>query len=61
MSDLTDEGSYSTVNSSGRNFIYISKVLDVFSLLVKYNLPFAHINKVIKLLNLKSAMNLLCF
>ena len=38
-----------------------SKCFDVISLLVKYYVPVAHINKIIKLLKFKSAMNLQCF
>ena len=40
------------------NFLYNSKDLDVISLLVKYYVPLAHFNKVIKLLKFKSAVNL---
>ena len=57
----TYEESYSAANSIGRKFLYNSKGLDVISLLVKYYVPLAHINKVIKLLKLKSALNLQCF
>ena len=49
-----------TANSSGIKFLYNSQGLDVISLLVKYNVPLAHINKVIKILKFKSAINLLC-
>ena len=38
-----------TVHSNGRKFLYNSIDLDVNSLLVKYYVPLAHINKVIKL------------
>ena len=55
------EKSYSAANSIGRKFLYNSRGLDEISLLVKYYVPFAHINKVIKLLKFKSAMNLQCF
>ena len=59
----THEGSYSATNSIGRKFLhtYIILGLDVISLLVKYYVPLARINKVIKLLKFKSAMNLQCF
>ena len=43
----TYEGSNSTAYSSGKIFLYNSKGLDVISLLVKYYVPLAHINKVI--------------
>ena len=43
------------------NFLYNSRGSDVISLLVKYYVPLAHINKVIKFLKFKSAMNLQCF
>ena len=46
----TDEESNSTANSSGTQFLYNSKGLVVISLLVKYYVPLAHINKVLKLL-----------
>ena len=59
--DLTDEESNFTAYSCGRKFLYNSIGLDVISLLVKYYEPSAHINKVIKRLMLKSAMNLQCF
>ena len=36
---------------NGRKVLYNSKCLDVFSLLVKYYVPLAHFNKVIKLLS----------
>ena len=50
-----DEEHYWTVTSSGRKFLYNAKGLaDVISILVKYYVPLAHINKVTKLL--KSAM-----
>ena len=58
---FTDEGSYSAANSIGRKFLYNSRGLDVISLLVKYYVPLAHINKVIKFLKFKSAMNLQCW
>ena len=61
MRVLTYEERNSTANSSGRKFLYNSKGLDVISLPVKYYVPLAHINKVIKLLKFKSAMNLQCF
>ena len=57
----TNEEEYRVVSSSGRKFLYNSKGLDVISLLVKYYGPMAHINKVIKLLKFKSAINLQCF
>ena len=57
----TYEECNSTVHSNGRKFLYNSIVLDVNSLLVKYYMPLAHINKVIKLLKFKSAINLQCF
>ena len=57
----THEGSYLAANSNGRKFLYNSKGLDVISLLVKYYVPLAHFNKVIKLLKFKSAVNLQCF
>ena len=61
-SDLsTHEGSYLAANSNGRKFLYNSKGLDVISSLVKYYVPLAHFNKVIKLLKFKSAVNLQCF
>ena len=41
--------------------IYNSKGLDEISLPVKYYVPLAHINKGIKLVKFKSAMNLQCF
>ena len=44
-----------------KNVLYNSRGLDVISLLVKYYVPLAHINKVIKLLKFKSTMNLQCF
>ena len=44
---ITDEESYSAANSIGRKFLYNSRVLYVISLLVKYYVPLAHINKVI--------------
>ena len=56
----TNEGSYSAANSIGRKVLYNSRGLDAISLLVKYYVPLAHINKVIKLLKFKSAMNLQC-
>ena len=52
----TNEESYLAAYSNGRKFLYNSKGLDVSSLLVKYYVPLAHINKVIKLLKLKSAI-----
>ena len=48
MSLRTYEGSYLAANSNGRKFLYNSKGLDVISLLVKYYVPLAHFNKVIK-------------
>ena len=57
--DITNEESNSTAYSSARKFLYNSKGLDVISLLIKYYVPLAHINKVIKLLMFKSAINLL--
>ena len=42
-------------------FLYNSKGLVVISLLVNYYVPLAHINKVIKLLMFKSAINFQCF
>ena len=57
----TLEESYLAANSNGRKFLYNSKGLDVISLLVKYYVPLAHFNKVIKLLKFKSAVNLQCF
>ena len=57
----TKDESYSAVNSNGRKFLNNSKGLDVSSLLVKEYVPLAHINKVIKLLKFKSAVNLQCF
>ena len=57
----TNEESNSAANSNDRNFLYNSKGLDVNSLLVKYFVPLAHINKVIKLLKFKYAVKLLCF
>ena len=57
----TDEESNSAANSNVRKFLYNSKGLDVISLLVKYYVPLAHFNKVIKLLKFKSAVNLQCF
>ena len=56
-----NEGSNSTAYSSGRKFLYNSKGLDVISLLVKYYVPFAHINKLIKLVKFKSAIYPQCF
>ena len=58
---MTDEESNSVANSKGRKFLYNSKGLDVISLLVKYNVPLAHFNKVIKLLKFKYEVNLQCF
>ena len=58
---LSHEESNSAANSNGRKFLYNSKGLDVFSLLVKYYVPLAQFNKVIKLLKFKSAVNLQCF
>ena len=60
---MNDEGCYSAANWIGRKFLYKcnSRGLDVTSLLVKYYMPLVHINKVIKLLKFKSAMNLQCF
>ena len=55
---FTNEECNSTVHMSGRNFLYNSKGLDVISLLVKYYVPLAHINKDIKLLKFKSVINL---
>ena len=52
--NANEEGN-STVCSNGRKFLDNSKGLDVISLLVKYYLPLAHINKVIKFLNFKYA------
>ena len=57
----SDKESYSAANSIGRKVLYNSRGLDVISLLVKYYVPLAIINKVIKLLKFKSAMNLQCF
>ena len=57
----TNEESNSAANSNGRKFLYYSKGLDVISLPVKYYVPLAHFNKVIKLLKFKSAVNLQCF
>ena len=57
----TNEGSHLVANSNGRKFLYNSKGLVVISLLVIYYVPLAHFNKVIKLLNFKSAVNLQCF
>ena len=45
---FTYEESNSTVNSSGRKFLDNSKSLDDISLLVKYYVSLAHINKVNK-------------
>ena len=59
--EASNEESYFAANSNGRKFLYNSKGPDVFSLLVKYYVPLAHINKVIKLLKFKSAVNLKCF
>ena len=56
-----NEGSYTADNSIGIKFLHNSRGLDVISLLVKYYVPLVHINKVIKLLKFKSAMNLQCF
>ena len=47
--DSTNEKSNSAANSNGRKFLYNSKGLDVISLLVKYYLPLAIFNNVIKL------------
>ena len=54
---VSDEESNTAAYSNGRKFLYNSKGLDIISLLVKYYVPFAHINKVIKLLKFNSAMN----
>ena len=59
--DKTYEESNSAANSNGRKFLCNSKGLDLINLLVKYYLPLAHFNKVIKLLKFKSAVNLQCF
>ena len=59
--EKTNEGSYLAGNSNGRKFLYNSKGLDVISLLVKYYMPLAHFNIVIKLLKFKSEVNLQCF
>ena len=59
MQSLSYEGIYSAAYSSDRKFLYNSKGLDVICLLVKYYVPLAPINKVIKLLKFKSAINLL--
>ena len=56
---ITNEESNSVANSNGRKFLYNSKGLDVISLLVKYYVPLAHFNKVIKLLKFTSAVNLM--
>ena len=53
--------SNSAANSNRRKFLYNSKGLDVIILLIKYYVPLAHFNKVIKLLKFKSAVNLQCF
>ena len=58
---MIDEEGNSTVHSNGKIFLDNSKGLDVISLLIKYYVHLAHINKVIKLLKFKSAMNLQCF
>ena len=57
----TYEENNSTAHSSGRKFLDNSKGLEVISLLVKYYMPLAHINKAVKLLKFKSSMNLQCF
>ena len=44
-----------------QKFLYNSRGLDVISLLVKYYVPLAHINKVIKHIKFKSAVNLQSF
>ena len=51
--DSTDKESNFTAYSSGRKFLYNYIGLDVTSLLVKYYMPLAHFNKVIKLLDLQ--------
>ena len=55
---VTYEESYLAANSNTRKFLCNSKGLDVISLLVKYYVPLAHFNKVIKFLKFKSAVNL---
>ena len=57
----SNEKSYLAANLNGRQFLYNSHGLDVLNLLVKYFVPLTHINKVIKLLKFKSAVNLQCF
>ena len=57
---IADEEYNSTVCSNGRIFGYF-KDRAVISLLVIYYVPLAHINKVIKLLKFKTAVNLQCF
>ena len=51
----------STVCSNVRIVLDISKDGAVISLLLKYYVPLEHINKAIKLLKFKSAVNLQCF
>ena len=57
----TNEESYLAANSNDRKFLYTSKGLELISLLVKYYVPLAHFNNIIKLLKFKSAVNLQCF
>ena len=59
----TNEESNTAANSNNKMFLCNSKGLDVLviSLLVKYYVPLAHFNEVIKLLKFKSAVNLQCF
>ena len=61
IKDFSYEGSYLAANSNGRKFLYNSNGFDVISSLVKYYVPLAHFNKVIKLLKFKSGVNLQCF
>ena len=57
----TYEKSNSAANSNDKIFLYNSKGLEVISILVKYYVPLAHFNKVMKRLKFKSAVNLQCF
>ena len=57
-SNLTNEECYSTACSNDKNVLDISIDGVVISLLVKYYVPLANINKVIKILKIQSTVNL---